>query len=203
MKLTALLLFFLCLAPASLGARTVVLPNEPISLDIPDDWRDVSPPPGMLYCAAGGPYIVQVVKAPNPRNVELDAGVVDRLKNAVTGMLGRHGGTVVFGEEGPLTMGGAPAYLIHASESGGSTTAEIALYVVDANQALYMLSLITTGSMPDPKLQGIADSFAFTSPPRLPESTFARRAFKLGIIAVGLLVLGGVVGGAFLALRRR
>jgi hypothetical protein len=201
MRPCAFFILSIIIGIVSLPAKTVELPDDNISIDVPDAWQQ-SDRPGMLLFAESGPYMMQLIKSANPRNVDLNADVIQDIKNNMEALAERHGGTVNFGDEGPLTMGGAPAYVIHVAQAVGSTTTQISLYVVDANRSLYVLYLVTTGTMPDATLQGIADSFRFTSPPALPESTFARRAFKIGVALGGLLVLA-IIGGAIWFFVRR
>jgi hypothetical protein len=201
MKFFALFLLLSAAGLPSLSAKTVTAPDETISLTIPDDWEQADRP-GMLIFAQGGPDLLQVVKSPNPHNIEIDSSVVDNIKHGMQARADKAGGTINFGDEGPLNLGGAPAYVIHATQTVGSSSAQISFYVVDANKSLYALNLVTSGPAPDSTLQGVVDSFRFTSPPALPESTFERRAYKLGILTGVLLVLAGVGGGIWFAVRR-
>ena len=200
-KFFATFLLVLTAVLPPLPAKTVTVPDETISLDLPEGWEQ-SDRPGMLIFAREGPYLLQVVKSPNPLNVVIDSGVVGNIKHGMQARADAAGGTITFGDEGPLNLGGAPAYVVHAAQTAGSSTAQISLYVVDANKSLYAINLVTTGSMPDSTVQGVVDSFRFTSPPTLPESTFERRAYKLGFFAGVLLVLAAVGGGIWFAVRR-
>jgi len=188
---TALLLLGLIAGLTSLPARTVDVPSDSISLDLPDDWVQGDSPDLLLSASApGNGSAVQLRKFSNPRNQEIDDVMVGNFKHGISDKSTQAGSTVTFGDEGPLTLGGAPAYQIQAqSTSSQNTTTSVHFYLVDANASFYVLLLVSNGSTWDPQLQAVADSFRFTSPPRMPVSTFERRAYKLGLLAGVLLVL--------------
>jgi hypothetical protein len=204
--------FLLVLAAglSSVQAKTVTLGNEGITVDIPDDWVQADPDEavsgsqGRLLLAHGGSYNVEILKTPDPRNVDLDSNIIADIKRVLQATATKHDAHMSFGDEGPLTIGGAPAYAINCTETGGLGTYQIAFYAVDANKAIYLVYLVNAGAASDNTLQTVIDSFHFLKPPSLPESTFHRRARKLimygGPVAVVVAAIGA---GVWYFLRRR
>ena len=181
-------------ALASLTAKTVPLAHEGITIEVPDNWMEsdlslqaASASQQRLYVAHHAPYSIEIIKMANPRNIDLDSSIMSEIKVGLQRMARKQDANVSFGDEGPVTVGGAPAYAINFTQSGVTGTFQIAFYAVDANQKIYLVFLATTESASDPKLQAVIDSLRFDKPPSLPESTLHRRARKL-------IVYGGPVG---------
>src|SRR5476651_392065 len=132
----ALFFFLLVLAAgfASIRAKTVTLADDGITLDIPDDWVQVDSDDSStgdqkrLLLAHRGSYSVEILRTPDPRNIDLDSTIVANIKHVLQSTAQRHDARISFGDEGPLTVGGAPAYAINFTEGGALGTYQVAFY---------------------------------------------------------------------------
>jgi len=144
--------------------------EEKFSIDIPDTWNSTHRP-GSLFSAedADNTSGITVALFPNRTDGGMQATYINQIKNSLQKQADKFGGTSTIVQEGPLTVGGAPAYLIESSTNlPQNQTVFIHHYSVFANQKVYVVALQTYDVHLNPNMDEVIKSFRFLSPPQLP-----------------------------------
>jgi hypothetical protein len=188
-------------------AKTVDIPNENATLDIPDAWTVHATPqaagatPVQLLTALSPDTnsAVVVLVMDNAEGITADnASFVDGVKNGITRTTTSQGGTVQFQGSETVTLGGAPATCIQYTQTpSGRKPINCRLYEIGANGKMYSLVFQTLDATQDPAQAAIAATLKFASPPVLPTPRADDQAGKWGMI------VGAFVGGlaAFATIR--
>lgn len=199
----------LCSGWSAVAAKTVDVPGEAASVDIPDAWTSqTQPPPAnsgstqsvliLSALSAEKTSLLQIEVCANPRGIMAgQPDLVGNIKDAITNQIVSHGGAVQFTSEGKVALNDVPAYLIQYTTTSSPSAKQVLgrSYEVAANGKLYLISLRTFDAASDGDLQGIANSLRFASPPVLPSPPVSHRWLKIALAAGGgvvLLVLAGV-----------
>jgi hypothetical protein len=182
---------FLALLATAAGAKTVAIAGENLSIDLPDAWTQSDKPDLLLFASdAGGASAIAIRKFPNETDESIGSGFIRDMKQGMVEQGRSIGTNVAIEAESPLTLGGAPAYLIQSRMiPPNSKSIAVRTYVVDANDSFYILSLQSTEPALDAQLQAMAQSFRFTVPPRLPTDGADALGYQVGRVIGVVLVL--------------
>jgi len=173
------------------NAKTVNIPQEHISFDIPDGWSEL-PKQGMLYAAGDDAKTSEVVilKLDNRENRVIDADYVKGVKEGMTSQADNIRATVEFSSEGPVTLNGVPTYQVQSKMTFPNLRISYQrIYPIAANGHIYALTLQSMDPGMDAEFQSIANSFKFDSSPTLPDPMRATLSYKIGQIIGTLLFL--------------
>jgi hypothetical protein len=206
MRALILVLLF-ALAATVLAARTVPIPGENFTIDLPDDWTTDSRTGMALFAHGPDAGVLQVQKLPNPDATGINAGFVGDLKNEMAVEAKKLGATLTMTGERSLTLGGVPAYLVRSDMMLAGQTARMQSYVIATRDAVYLLALQTPDAAHDAELESIANSVHFTTAPALPDShanDFAagERGGRFAVFGLAIVAGIAVVGIALRKSRR-
>jgi hypothetical protein len=174
------------------SAKTITIAGENFSIDIPDAWTQQARTDLLLFASdAGGASALAIRKFPNENDEVINTAFIRDMKQGMVAEGRSIGTNVAIEAESPLTLGGAPAYLIQSRMiPPHSKSIAVRTYVIDANDNFYILSLQSTEPALEPQLQAMAQSFHFTVPPRLPAGAPDALGYQIGrVIGVGLVLV--------------
>jgi hypothetical protein len=215
MRLFFVALLLMLLAGPMAEAKTVTLEGEGASLVLPDNWEANAKPANAVSTTTSvilsavnqeKSSMLQVLVCANPHGLlaaqpELVANIKDNLSNQILS----HGGQVQFTDEGKLSIGDVPAYVIQYKATMASGPAMVGRnYQVAGNGKLYILALRTIDPTGDVDQQTIAGSFRFDSPPVLPVPEAPHHHLRYYLMAAaGVLVLIGLGLGYYFYRQRQ
>ncbi len=214
MQLLGVALALVLSASAALEAKTVELPGQAASIDLPDSWTAQpqtvvgAPSVSSLILAAINPEktsMLQIQFCGNPHGLLAgQPNLVTSTKDQISNQIAARGGQVQFTSEGRIDLNTVPAYLVQYTETTKSSKQIFTrLYQVAANGKLYLITLRTVDSASDPGLQTIAGSFRFDAPPTLPSPPVSHHWLKIALVAgAGVAVLAAIVIGILIQKRR-
>jgi hypothetical protein len=181
----------LVLLAATASAKTVTISGENFTIDLPDAWNQSARPDLLLFASdAGGASAIAIRKFPNENDEVINTGFIRDMKQGMVEQGRSIGTNVAIEAESPLTLGGAPAYLIQSRMiPRDSKSIAVRTYVIDANDNFYILSLQSTEPALDAQLQAMAQSFHFTVSPRLPAGAPDALGYQIGRVIGVVLVL--------------
>jgi hypothetical protein len=97
------------------SAKTITIAGENFSIDIPDAWTQQARTDLLLFASdAGGASALAIRKFPNENDEVINTAFIRDMKQGMVAEGRSIGTNVAIEAESPLTLGGAPAYLIQS-----------------------------------------------------------------------------------------
>jgi hypothetical protein len=131
---------------------------------------------------------------PNTQNDAVtDDRIIAGMKKGMIAKAASQGQQTEITAEGPVTVNGVPSYVLQSKTLlPNSKIVYVRSYPIAANGKLYLLSLQTLDPANDSELQGIANSFRFSTPPDLPDASNPSAAYRAGQIAGYAVALAAI-----------
>jgi len=173
------------------GAKTVNIPEEHFSFEIPDAWSEL-PRQGLLYAAGNDAKTsaVVILKLDNKENRVIDADYAKGVKEGMASQAENVGANVEFLSEGPVTINGVQAYQVQSKMTfRNSKVSYQRIYPIAANGKIYAVTVQSIDPDKDAELQAIANSLKFDSSPVRPDPLRATLSYKIGEVVGTLLFL--------------
>jgi len=203
--LAAFLILSVCLP---LAAKTIDIPEEHLSIDIPNEWTSASQSGTLLSAAdANNNSGITVASFPNTQNQAITPGFIAGMEKGMVEQGPKINATVEITARKPATLNGIPSYSVQSKMTfPNSKIVYVHTYPIAVNGKYYVIALRTLDADKDPELQTIANSFRFTTPPTLPDPSRNSLAYKLGQVT-GFILFWGIllaaISGLIAMVRRK
>jgi len=189
-------------------AKTIPITGEGVQVDLPDDWKIESRPGFALSATApDGKSAFSLRIVPNRSEARIDESFyLEAMKRARQQKADQDHGSLIIIEAGTAAINGIPASYIHTEEPMPDGLTDYGRgFLVAANGKFYSISTDASDPFMDQKMNQIAGTFRFDSPPVLPDKDrpFYRRLAQVvgAVLCIGFL--GGFAAWVFVQRRKQ